>query len=737
MNNPPIYLCLVLHNHQPVGNFDNVFEAAYQDSYLPFLELFESFPGIQISLHTSGPLMMWLQQNHPEYLVRLAQLVDAGRIEIIGGAFYEPILPMIPQRDRVGQISRFSHWLNNHLSSDIKGMWIPERVWESQLVSSLSDAGIAYTVLDDFHFRRAGLNDSELNGYFVVEDEGKIVRIFPGSEKLRYLIPFADPQDTVEYCRQQAQLRPNSVLVFGDDGEKFGTWPDTKLHVYENGWLRKFFQALLDNRDWLKTSTLQQAVRETEPRGKIYLPDASYREMIEWALPVNRQRDYDQLVHQFEHDARWDQLKPFLSGGFWRNFKVKYPETNQMYARMMYVSRLLQQAYAAGIPTPVLDRAEDHLYQGQCNCPYWHGAFGGVYLPHLRNAIYHHLLTAENLLETALRGTDSWVEATGEDYDFDGRQEVRLANEKLVAWLSGAQGGQLYELDIRGIAHNLNASIQRRDELYHDKVKAGEITGNQAAASIHDRVVFKQAGLDQRLFYDQRLRNSLIEHFRDDRANAQSIQQGEARELGDFADASFQTTLRRNPDRVQVMFECQGKVAGHPVKMTKGVSLNAGSDVLEIAYKLENLPVDQPLLFGVEFNFAGLPDGQDDRFFSDESGNRLGQLQTLLNLEQTHFLRISDEWLKVKVELELETGGKLFTYPVQTVSQSESGFELVHQAVAVETQWQVRGDAQGRWSTVLRLGICSPTPQAPTSDHQAAHHFSKTCVGSDDLRIDP
>jgi hypothetical protein len=38
---------------------------------------------------------------------------------------------------------------------------------------------------------------------------------------------------------------------------------------------------------------------------------------------------------------------------------------------------------------------------------------------------------------------------------------------------------------------------------------------------------------------------------------------------------------------------------------------------------------------------------------------------------------------------------------------------------------------------VLRLGICSPTPQAPTSDHQAAHHFSKTCVGSDDLRIDP
>jgi len=36
-----IRLCLVLHNHQPVGNFDGVFEKAYQDSYLPFLNVFE------------------------------------------------------------------------------------------------------------------------------------------------------------------------------------------------------------------------------------------------------------------------------------------------------------------------------------------------------------------------------------------------------------------------------------------------------------------------------------------------------------------------------------------------------------------------------------------------------------------------------------------------------------------------------------------------------------------------
>ena len=82
MNNPQIRLCLVLHNHQPVGNFDGVFEEAYQDSYLPFLEVFEPYTDLKISLHTSGPLMQWLQTNHPDYLNRLAQLVEAGRIEI-------------------------------------------------------------------------------------------------------------------------------------------------------------------------------------------------------------------------------------------------------------------------------------------------------------------------------------------------------------------------------------------------------------------------------------------------------------------------------------------------------------------------------------------------------------------------------------------------------------------------------------------------------------------------------
>ena len=719
MNVPKINLCLVLHNHQPVGNFDGVFEAAYQDSYLPFLDVFEPFTDLSISLHTSGPLMQWLQEKHPDYLSRLASLVEAGRIEIVGGAFYEAILPMIPTRDRVGQIAKFSQWLEKHVCPKVNGMWVPERVWESNLASSIADAGIRYTVLDDYHFRRAGLTNDQLFGDYVVEDEGRILRIFPGSEKLRYLIPFSSPEEVIGYCREVSQKQPGGVLVFGDDGEKFGTWPNTKKHVYEDGWLKAFFQALTENRDWLSTTTLATAIEKTQPLGKIYLPDCSYREMTEWALPVQRQVQQDELVHQLEEDPRWKQIQSFMSGGMWRNFKVKYPETNFMYSRMMYVSGLLQQAIEMGTSEAVIEAARDHLYQGQCNCSYWHGAFGGIYLPHLRNAVYQHLLYAENLLRRCLNPETEFVESESDDYNFDSRTEIRLANEQISTWISPHAGGHVYELDLMQIGHNLGATLARRNEFYHAKVKQGENQSEGDAASIHDLVIFKQEGLDERLQYDSRLRNSLIDHFWDEDVSLDALMANSALERGDFADGDYGAKIRRSVDRIQVMMAREGNAWGVPLKITKGLTLSKGSDEIEIAYMIEGLPSDRSFRFGVEFNFAGLPDGQDNRFFSDANGDKLGQLGEKIELTDAKKLSLTDQWLGLQLSLELDSGATVWAYPVQAVSQSESGFELVHQAVCVQPSWIIRGDVTGRWSSRMKLKLHTDATQHFTGNEEA------------------
>ncbi|MEM9586525.1 MAG: alpha-amylase/4-alpha-glucanotransferase domain-containing protein [Planctomycetota bacterium] len=702
--NPHVHLCLVLHNHQPIGNFDGVFEQAYQDSYLPFLEVFEPYEALRISLHTSGPLMMWLAERHPEYLDRVRMLVAAGRIEIVGGPQYEPILTMLPQQDRIGQIHAYSAWLKDHVGVVPAGMWTPERVWESSLTADVVDAGVRYTVLDDFHFRAAGLRNDQLTSYYLTEDQGRILKIFPGSEHLRYTIPFQSADASIDHCRQVAERSPGSVLTFGDDGEKFGTWPDTKVHVYDNGWLKSFFDALTQNADWLRTTTLADAIDTAPPAGKVYLPDCSYREMTEWSLPVEAQETFDDVVHAMEDHELWRQLKNFVRGGYWRNFKAKYEETNEMYARMMHVSRRLSEARDSGLSEAELADVRDHLFRGQCNCPYWHGAFGGIYLPHLRNAIFDHLIQADTQLDQLLGVDAGSVQASAEDFNFDGQQEVRLSNDKLCAWVAPGRGGRLYEWDVRDISHNLLATLQRRPESYHRKVLAGENdSAGEEAASIHDRVVFKQKDLDQRLQYDRYPRKSLMDHFYDNEATVQSVMRGEATERGDFVDLPFDAKLRRGNDRVQVQMRRDGNAWGIPITITKAVTMIAGSDKLSITYLLEGLPQDRPLHFAIELNFAGLPSGADDRYFSDTSGNRLGQLGQTLDLTDATGLSLSDRWLGIDVSLQIDRPSGVWAFPIETVSQSEGGFELVHQSVCVQPHWIVTGDAEGRWAVQLEM----------------------------------
>jgi 4-alpha-glucanotransferase len=731
-------LVLVFHNHQPIGNFDGVFEQAYQDSYRPFLEVLERYPSLPIALHTSGSLMEWLVSRHPEYIERLAALVAAGRIEIVGGAYYEAILTMIPSRDRVGQISRYAAWLSDRFNTTVNGMWMPERVWEQSLTGDLVDAGVRYTLLDDFHFKNAGLEEDQLHGYYITEDDTKLLAILPGSERLRYLIPFREPDETINYLRQIADLQPGAVCVFGDDGEKFGSWPGTKTHVYENGWLRRFFDALAANGDWLHVVTPTTALNEVPPLGKVYIPEGSYREMTEWVLPTKRLVEFENLRHRWEHERRWQEVSPFVRGGYWRNFKVKYPETNEMYSRMQMVSRRLQETEAAaakgsnGVPRvghfngqsttvkSLIDRARTELYRGQCNCGYWHGAFGGVYLPHLRNAVYEHLIAADNLLDAAqgrglAEGDQPWVELTSDDYNFDGRPEVRLASNRLVALVSPAHGGHLYELDVRSIKHNLLATLTRREEAYHQKVRAGESAADGNVASIHDRVVFKQAGLDQKLQFDTYRRKSLVDHFYPADTSLGAVVAGSYQELGDFVTSPYEAKLRRNSDRMQLQLTRDGRVGEQPVKITKGMTLEAGEQTLEISYLLEGLTAGQKLQLGVEYNFAGMPAGLDDRYFHDAQGKILGQLGTQLDLANVDSLALTDEWLGLDVELRSDRPTNVWTYPIETVSQSEGGFELVHQSVVVNPHWVVEADQDGRWSVTMTLSIgTSAAERRPT-----------------------
>ncbi len=695
-----INLALALHNHQPVGNFDHVFDKAVKTAYEPFLNEFDQFPEMRITLHFSGCLLEWMEACRPQVLRRVKALVEAGRAELMGGGMYEPIFVMLSDRDKQEQIHMMRSYLETRFGVKPRGAWVPERIWEQGMVTPLARAGVEYGIVDDFHFKCAGLPEEQLTGYFLTEDQGALMRVFASSEKLRYYIPFQDPERTIEYLQTMATEDGQRLIVYGDDGEKFGLWPETFAHVYQNGWLRRFLSLLDRNRDWIKLVTLSQAMDTLPAAGKIYLPDASYREMTEWALPTDAQKRLEATAEQLKHTAFYEQARPFLRGGFWRNFKVKYPESNQMYARMMEVSRKLE---GLSRKAKAYEQARQELFRGQCNCAYWHGVFGGLYLPHLRSAVFERLIKADTIMDQAAHGKKAYAETVAEDFDLDGTPEIRMANARVVLHVKPSRGGHITEFDVRAVGANLGNTLSRRPEAYHAKL-LNLNTGQhgESVKSIHDITAVKSADLDKKLNYDWYQRESLIDHFFEAGAALEASARGQRVESGDFVDTAYEAQIGEDKSAAIVTLTRTGSVSGPAgrtrVEVVKRIHLDKDAEGPAIEYTIRNAG-DTFLdgTFGVEFNLAMMAGSDPIRYYRVEGGGRGGLLAETTVFENHREIGVVDEFLRMDVRLTWSEAAQVWAYPIETVSQSESGFELVFQSAAVIPRWPVRLKPQEAW----------------------------------------
>ncbi len=405
-------LVLLIHSHQPVGNFDAVIEQTYQRSYLPFVERLLRHPGVRLGLHYTGPLLEWMERCHPEFFDHLRELTSRGQVELVGGGFYEPILVSIPPEDQLRQIQLMRDYLLEKFGREPDGAWLAERVWEPQAPYALASAGVKYTLVDDVHFLAAGFELDQLHGDYVCEDRGQTVRVFPGLKILRYLLPFRPREEAIAFLRESAQRHPGGMAAMGDDCEKFGAWPGTYDLNYRDGWLDGFFEALENSADWLATTPPGEYIREHRPLGRADLPTASYSEMMEWALPTKARNAYHQVSQEFAN--RPDVLR-FLRGGPWRAFFTKYAESNLLHKKMLRVSAK-QHSFDSKRMSPERSAkhhcAEKHLLRAQCNDAYWHGVFGGVYAPHLRTELWRELVRAETLLDELARRADGLHDRT-------------------------------------------------------------------------------------------------------------------------------------------------------------------------------------------------------------------------------------------------------------------------------------------------------------------------------------
>jgi predicted glycosyl hydrolase (DUF1957 family) len=705
-----VTLLLAFHNHQPDGNFDHVFAVGYDDCYRRLLDTLADFPRVRVALHHTGPLLEWLDAKRPAYLADLRRLVERGQVELLGGGFYEPMLAVLPDADAAGQLALMQDFCVERLGARPRGMWLAERVWEPALAERIARSGLEYTLIDDTHFRYAGIG-GPLFGHYVTEKSGTPLAIFPIEKEMRYAIPFKSVDDTMhvlgELGRTAAAIGANPVVTYGDDGEKFGMWPGTKEWVWDKGWLRGFFARLSESED-VATATPADILDKHAPSGRVYLPTASYEEMGEWTLPAEAQRSYHDAKATLNerHPELAAQLRPFLRGGVWQNFMARYPEANLMHKKMVWVSRKVAEAEAVA-PSADVTAARREVYRGQCNCSYWHGLFGGLYLNYLRHAVYSHLVFAERTADAALGRLGDATRVEVEDLDADLRKEVILSNKRVWVAIKPDAGGAFFELDVRDKGWNLANVLGRHPEGYHGKLLLAleakqhghDHGGGGGPKSIHDLATVKDDTLGELLHYDRHPRFGFIDHFLAPEVALAGFASSTYDERGDFAGTPYTLVSATGGDEGIVELRRDGQVrddAGQARRVIVDKRITLAGARLTVAYKIrlaDDAGGELRTRFAPELSLTLLA-GHDAgrRYVSPGRTLPDTNLASRGELPECATLELQDDWSGIRaIVTASDTKGAptFWRFPLETASQSEAGFERTYQGSVLAPVWPV------------------------------------------------
>lgn len=645
-----------IHCHQPVDNFYEVVDDAINKAYKPFLETAKNYPDFKFSVHFSGWLLEYIKENDKNLFNLMQKMAEDGQIEFFSGGYYEPILASIPSDDRKHQIKKLNKFIKDNFGQTPKGLWLTERVWDSSIIQELVESEIEYVIVDDYHFLSTGFKKESLYGYYITESNGYKINLFPIDKNLRYMIPFKPVERVMEYLNSISNYGLNPAGIIFDDGEKFGVWPKTYWWVYENGWLNRFLE-ILTSQENIKPVLFSEYLKEEKPLGIAYLPITSYQEMGEWSLFAEDFQEFEHLKEFLINNSMEHYVEKFLKGNIWHNFLVKYPESNRIHKRVLDLS-------ISGKSHKKSKVFLENLMKAQFNDVLWHGIFGGLYLPNLRNNAYKYIIKAEKELEKLAKSPKIQVK----DYDFDGYEEVKVITENLIVIFDSKESGQLTELSLKDKEFNFQNTLTRRKEGYHQNLLNPKVsqTNEEGITTIHNaQQQIDPETVKNLLIYDWYTKNSFIDHITDDSFNLDNFYTCTFREYSDFANQPFNLEYVGE----EIVFKRKGgiyKDTKYDTTITKTYKVDKNQ--IEAVIKIET-DYKQELKYVCEFNFhfAHLPEHLKHPTYH-------GKADTF---------KIYDPYTQKTITFKLNKQADIFTYPINTVSQSEKDIDITNQGLTI------------------------------------------------------
>jgi len=579
-----------VHLHQPVDNLGVAVENAVKLCYAPFFELMSKYPNFKFALHSSGWILEHIKLNYP----KVFEDIKKCNIEFFTGGYYEPILSSIDERSQINQIMKLTHFIEDNFSQTPKGLWLTERVWSDSIISALIECGVEYVIVDDEHIYKAHKKDIE--GFYTTENGGDRVFIFPINKELRYKIPFAKSDDSID------EVKKYSTAIIFDDLEKFGLWPKTYDWVYGKNWLNEFVQKAINE---VETIHFKDYYIENSSLGLIYLPESSYVEMNEWA------------------------------GGKWKNFFIKYSESNRIHKRALGFKEL----------------QNEPLFKAETNDVFWHGAFGGIYLPNLRDNAYRYIIECEDFSPNGI---------TTNDIEMLGFNQLKAKTKELIMRFS-AKGGALIEFDDREKRFNFQNTLTKREESYHKKMLNKTDSSTDEVETIHNMQYNLSKELKKELVFDGYERVSFIDFIKDN-----------DKILKDFSSEIFtidKTTFTTN-------------------NLVKEYS------ILENGFNFKNSILfsgEHSYILEINLHFAHYDDLKLNNNIIKDKDELIEKVFTF-----------DDIYTNRKIVIEFENSIKLKYKLIKTLSQSEKGFDAIVQGISLvfEIGFKDKLELSGRFLTL-------------------------------------
>ena len=705
MTEKTICLPIVFHFHQPVDNFPWVFEDVYNKSYEPLIDNIFKFADIKITLHFSGNLLEWLLKNKPNFIEKLKIMAKRGQIEIIGGGYYEPIFAIIPYRDKIAQMKKLSDLIKKEFELDVKGAWLSERVWEPNYPSFLNDVGLKYVILDDNHFRSTGITEEDTFYSYITEDEGKTLRIFPINEELRYLTPWKPTYMSIDYLKNAANEKGDRCVLLISDAEKMGVWGTTHKICYvegqghhegDNG--KPFIPAFLEqirNNTWIKSLTLSEYMAKFPAKSLVYLPTASYDKMEEWVLPTEIRKNFKTIRKSLREDEEKKETYQFLRGGFWRYFLIKYPESNNMHKKMLYVRNKLvnteenllnvQNEQLISVILKKIAEAWDEIYKAQCNDCYWHGLFGGVYLQFLRFSVYTHLINAEKILDEINLLINpklkSYIYITPIDFLKDSKTEYLIESDIFNVYINPSDGGTIFELDYKPKSYNLLNTLTRWPEAYHESKKLAT----------------------EEVLVDRFKKNLLRLRFLNDEITLEQLQADQYYEFGNFVDENFRVTSTEKEGKIAIIeMEKIGSIKDpdsndrNPVRITKDIYVEDSEIKVSLRINFNEIPENEGILNRIVKNINMAIDipfffnGDTTKFQWESKQGDFDDDKDIKFLEPfqytgSHF-RAYDESYDLNLDIDISSNNdliKINKFPIIAYAYTEEGYKEIYQGINV------------------------------------------------------